>query len=437
MEDIAARIVQKATDLGCQDAVADVVVNRSYQIRFARNEAVISNRWRESTASVFVVHDKRVVASDIKDLSKTDEAVERLVKIAKASQRNPDYAGIAKGPFRHARTRPDPRVVSLAEGGKYVEAAIGGALDEGAKECAGSFWKYQDEHFLATSNGAEGHDLRAGLYLSIRALVSLESSGHGIACATKLSEFHPEKAGHKAGRISALARDPKPGKAGRYTVVFDPLIFGSITDQAAGRLSAWAVSAGLSPFGKKVGKRVASNQLTLYDDGSAESIARKRFDAEGIPTRRNLLINKGILKTYLHNTSTAKKFKARTTGNAGLIYPDAHAVFVKPGDRSRDEIFSEVKDGLWLTNTWYTRYQSYMTGDLSTIPRDGIFHIRKGEVAETWKDIRVTDNLLRLLQNIVALGDSPEQMMWWGEVSVPNFVPYALIKDVGITTSAK
>ncbi|TLZ45004.1 MAG: TldD/PmbA family protein [Methanobacteriota archaeon] len=437
MEDIAARIVQKATDLGCQDAVADVVVNRSYQIRFARNEAVISNRWRESTASVFVVHDKRVVASDIKDLSKTDEAVERLVKIAKASQRNPDYAGIAKGPFRHARTRPDPRVVSLAEGGKYVEAAIGGALDEGAKECAGSFWKYQDEHFLATSNGAEGHDLRAGLYLSIRALVSLESSGHGIACATKLSEFHPEKAGHKAGRISALARDPKPGKAGRYTVVFDPLIFGSITDQAAGRLSAWAVSAGLSPFGKKVGKRVASNQLTLYDDGSAESIARKRFDAEGIPTRRNLLINKGILKTYLHNTSTAKKFKARTTGNAGLIYPDAHAVFVKPGDRSRDEIFSEVKDGLWLTNTWYTRYQSYMTGDLSTIPRDGIFHIRKGEVAETWKDIRVTDNLLRLLQNIVALGDSPEQMMWWGEVSVPNFVPYALIKDVGITTSAQ
>jgi PmbA protein len=437
MEDIASRIVQKAMDLGCQDAVADVVVNRSYQIRFARNEAVISNRWRESTASVFVVHDKRVVASDIKDLSKTDEAVERLVKIAKASQRNPDYAGIAKGPFRHARTRPDPRVVSLAEGGKYVEAAIGGALDEGAKECAGSFWKYQDEHFLATSNGAEGHDLRAGLYLSIRALVSLESSGHGIACASKLSEFHPEKAGHKAGRIAALARDPKPGKAGRYTVVFDPLIFGSITDQAAGRLSAWAVSAGLSPFGKKVGTRVASNQLTLYDDGSAESIARKRFDAEGIPTRRNILINNGILKTYLHNTSTAKKFKAKTTGNAGLVYPDAHAVFVKPGDRSRDEIFSEVKDGLWLTNTWYTRYQSYMTGDLSTIPRDGIFHIRKGEVAETWKDIRVTDNLLRLLQNIVALGDSPEQMMWWGEVSVPNFVPYALIKDVGITRSAE
>jgi len=110
---------------------------------------------------------------------------------------------------------------------------------------------------------------------------------------------------------------------------------------------------------------------------------------------------------------------------------------VKPGDRSRDEIFSEVKDGLWLTNTWYTRYQSYVTGDLSTIPRDGIFHIRNGEVVGALKDIRLTDNLLHLMKNIVALGDEPEQMMWWGEVSVPNFVPYALIKDVGITKSAE
>src|SRR5881396_2644410 len=361
MEDIASRIVDKAVSLGCQDAVADVIENRSYQIRFARNEAVISNQWRESSASVFLVHDKRVVATDIKDLTKAGEAVERLVRIARASQPNPEYAG--------------------------------------------SFWKYEDEHFLATSNGVEGHDHRASLYLSIRALVSLESSGHGIACATKLSQFTPEKAGQKAGHIASLARAPKSGKAGRYTVLFDPLIFGSLTDQVGGRLSAWAVLAGLSPFGKKVGKRVGSPALTLYDDGSADSIARKRFDAEGVPTRRNVLVNKGILKTYLHNTSTAKKFKTKTTGNAGLVSPDSHAVFVKPGDRSRDEIFSEVKDGLWLTNTWYTRYQSYVTGDLSTIPRDGIFHIRNGDVVEAWKDIRVTDNLLHLMKQIVRDAD--------------------------------
>jgi PmbA protein len=436
MADLASQIVRKAQQLGCQDAVADVVQNRSYQIRFGANEPVISNRWRESSASVFLVFDKRVVATDLKDLTNVDQALDRVVKIAKASQRNPEYAGIARGRFKYAASRPDPKILNLQDGGHHVEAAINGALAEGAKECAGSFWRYEEEHSLATSNGVEAHDRRASLYLSIRAMVSLASSGHGIACASRLSEFDPERAGRKAGRVAALAKDPKLGKAGRYDVVFDPLIFGTLTDQVAGRLSAYSVLAGFSPFGKKIGKKVASEALTLWDDGSQESIARKKFDMEGVPTRRNTLIQRGVLKTYLHNTSTAKRFRTKTTGNAGLIAPEPHAVFVKPGDWSKDEVFSEVKDGLWLTNTWYTRYQSYVNGDLSTIPRDGIFRIRKGEVVEAWKDLRLTDNLIRLMRNIVALSDRTEQMMWWGEVSIPNFVPYALIKDVNLTQSA-
>src|SRR2546430_11796701 len=97
MEDVASRIVDKAMALGCQDAVADVVENRSYQIRYARNEAVISNQWRESNASVFVVHGKRVVASDIRDLSKTDEAGERLLKSVQKTHGQPHHPGGAEG----------------------------------------------------------------------------------------------------------------------------------------------------------------------------------------------------------------------------------------------------------------------------------------------------------------------------------------------------
>src|SRR5438128_11189780 len=99
MEDVSSRIVEKAIALGCQDAIADVITNRSYQIRFAQNEAVISNRWRESTASVFFVYDKRVLASDIKDMTQLEPTVERLVKIAKSSKQNPDYLCLAMGPF--------------------------------------------------------------------------------------------------------------------------------------------------------------------------------------------------------------------------------------------------------------------------------------------------------------------------------------------------
>src|SRR2546426_5653457 len=247
MEDYAERIVDRVIALGCEDAVADVGVNRSYQIRFAQNQIVISNRWRETTASVFLVYNQRVVASDIKDMTKIDTQVENLVKIAKASRENPDYAGIAKGPFKYDRLTVDKKIVDLVDGSDHVQAAVNAALEEGANECAGSFWKYDEEHYLRTSSGARGVDRRASLYLSIRALVSSESSGHGVSCATKASQFDPEKAGHKAGKIAALAKNAVSGEAGEFDIGFDPLSFGFLVDQVGGRARARSRIAGPSP----------------------------------------------------------------------------------------------------------------------------------------------------------------------------------------------
>src|SRR5207245_11344098 len=123
MEDYAERIVDKAIALGCQDAVADVAVNRSYQIRFAQNQIVISNRWRDTTASVFLVYKKRVVASDIKDLTKIDTQVENLVKIAKASQENPDYAGNAKDPLKSVRPAVGTQIIDITYASVHVQTA--------------------------------------------------------------------------------------------------------------------------------------------------------------------------------------------------------------------------------------------------------------------------------------------------------------------------
>lgn len=436
MEDHAERIVDEALKQGAQDAVAEVVSDRNYQIRFAQNQPVIVNQWRKDIGSLFLAWNKRVVGGQITNFDKISETVASLMKVARASQENPEYVGIAKGPFRYARPSVDRRILALEDGADYVEAAINGALSEGAKECAGSFWRYNETHYLHTSNGASGYDQRVGLYLSIRALLSLESSGHGVSCATKKSAFKPESAGHKAGKIAALAKRPKGGTPGKYDVVFDPLILGSLIDQVGHRASAFYVSAGFSPYGKKLGKKVASSGVTIVDDGSADSLARRKFDEEGVPPKRTAVVQKGVLKTYLHNTSTAKKYKTRTTGNAGLIAPEPHAMWLQPGDWTRDELFEEVKDGLWLTNTWYTRFQSYVTGDFSTIPRDGIFHIKDGEVAEAWKDIRLTDNLINVWNSIRGISKKAEQVMWWGEVDVPTFAPYALATKIGITKSA-
>src|SRR5437867_598967 len=234
MEDVSSRIVKKAIGLGCQDAIADVITNRSYQIRFAQNEAVIGNRWREATASVFFVYDKRVLASDIKDLTQLDAAVERLVKIAKSSQKNPDYAGIAKGPFRYARVRPDPKVLSLDEGGKYVEAAIGGATDQGAKECAGSDRK-------STRLNSSHRTISYAVFCLIepRTPASYTLSLHDALpiCLVKIaksSQKNPDYAGIAKGpfRYARVRPDPKVlslDEGGKYVEA----AIGGATDQGA------------------------------------------------------------------------------------------------------------------------------------------------------------------------------------------------------------
>lgn len=439
MEDsaaIAEGIVARAQKAGARDVVANVGVNRSYQIRFAQNQPVISNGWREQSAFVGLSVDKRVVGTTVEDLSTVDKAVDDLVSVARKSQENPVYGGIAHGPFEYAGLQVDKGIVNLEEGASYVEAAIGAALEEGAKDTAGSFWKYDREHFLKTSEGVEGHDRRVSVYLSLRAFVSQDASGHGVACASRLSDFDPEDAGRKAGEIAALVKAPRGGEAGRYDVILDPLILGCLIHELGARASAFSVLAGLSPLKDKLGKQVASRDVTLLDDGSAGSMGRLLFDDEGVPTRRNVIIKSGVLKTYLHNTTTAKLFETETTANAGLVAPAPHALFLEPGDYSREELFEEVKDGLWLTNTWYTRFQSYITGDFSTIPRDGIFRVKNGEVVESWKDVRLTDNLLHLWQQVNAIGKDVQQVEWWYEIPKPVFAPLAVARQIGITTSA-
>ena len=437
MQEYASRIVKKAMALGCEDVAVDVYETNSFQIRFSQNQVDITNSWREQAASLFIAHQKRVVTTDIRDLSKIDSAVENVVKIAKASQVNPEHGGIAEGPFKYAPSRVDKRIIDLKDGSDFVYAAINAAVKEGAKETAGSFYRNDATHYLATSGGVEAKDRRADLYMSIRALAGPGSSGHGVECAVKYSKFKPERAGEKAGQIAALARNPRRGEAGQFDVIFEPLFLGSMADQVAMRASAFAVMAGLSPFAKKIGKRVASPIVTIYDDATVEGRGMRRFDEEGVPKKKVMIVKDGILKTYLHNTSTAKLYKTRTTANAGLISPTVHQVAVKPGTWKKEEIFEECKDGVYVTNTWYTRYQNYITGDFSTIPRDGIFKVRKGEVVGSWKDVRLTDNLIRLWRNMKALSRETQEVEWWGEVSLPTVLPYGLATKIGFTRSAE
>jgi len=430
-------IVKKAKKLGADEAVARTTFGKYRQVRFSNNQVDITVAWDDYVTDVALAWKKRVVATQIHDFKDVDANIKQLLGLAKVSAENPMFGGFAKGKFRYPKSKADKKLKDLDSPTELVSEAIAAAKKEvGSKIDSGGimFTKFEDV-YLVSSEGPVGVDSRSAIELSIRAFAEQEASGHGVECSSTLKGFEPTRAGKKAGEIAKLAKNPKTGDEGVYDVVFDPLILGSSLGVWSGMVSAFNVMIQMSVFVDKIGKKVAPEIVTLKDNPASYSMSNRVFDDEGAPTQENVFINKGVLKTYLHNTSTAKIFKTKTTGNAGLVAPNPWNVEMEPGDMSKDELFDEVKKGLYLTNTWYTRFQNFAKGDFSTIPRDGIFLVEKGEIKKSWKDLRVSDNALAMLGNIAAISKERQHVHWWGEADPPSLSPYVLIKNVHVTKS--
>ena len=430
-------IVKKAKALGADEVIAKTTFGKYRQARFSNNQVDITVAWNDYVTDVSLAWKKRVVATQIHNFQEVDPSLKRLLELAKVSKENPMFGGFAKGSFRYEKSNADEKLQNLEDPSEYVFEAISAAEKEvGSQIDSGGilFTKFEDV-YLVSSEGPVGVDSRSAIELSIRAFSEREASGHGVECSSTLKDFKPSRAGAKAGEIAKLAKNPKVGEEGVYDVIFDPLIFGSLLGVWGSMVSAFSILVQQSVFVNRLGQKVAPENVTLKDNPSTYSMASRIFDDEGVPTRENVFIDHGVLKTYLHNTSTAKIFKTETTANAGLVAPNAWNIEMDLGDMSREKLFKEVKRGLYLTNTWYTRFQNYAKGDFSTIPRDGIFLIEKGEVKQSLKDLRISDNALSLLGNVAGISKERQHVHWWGEADPPSLSPYVLIKDVHITKS--
>ena len=430
-------IVTKARKLGAEEVIAKTTFGKYRQVRFSNNQVDITVAWNDYVTDVALAWKKRVVATQIHNFQEADPSLKNLLKLARVSKANPSFGGFAKGKFHYAKSKADKKLADLEKPSEYVLEAISAAEKEaGTKIESGGilFTKYEDT-YLASSGGPVGTDARSAVEFSIRAFAEQEASGHGVECSSTLKDFKPARAGAKAGEIARLARNPRCGEEGVYDVVFDPLILGSSLGVWGGMASAYSTLVQMSVFIDKLGKKVAPSTVTLRDNPAAYSIMNRVFDDEGVPAKENVFIDHGVLKTYLHNTSTAKMFKTKTTGNAGLVFPTPWNIEMDAGDMTKEELFQTMKSGLYLTNTWYTRFQNYAKGDFSTIPRDGIFKVQNGEINQSLKDLRISDNVLNMLGNIVAVSKERQHVHWWGEADPPSLAPYALIKNVHITKS--
>lgn len=439
IREIPRQVVEYGLKQGATDVVANVSEYERIMIRFSNNEVTVSKSFSETSVGIFVMIGKQRGGSTVQlgSKSKLEAEVKRLISATKLIPPADVYAPLPKGPFSY-----DESLIKL--GGAsinpeklvgFVDKAIEAARSEGASKVAGSLISTKSKLYLATSSGVETTQDKENMEISVRAFASDVSSGQFVSIAKNEKDFTPEEAGRMAGQIAKASLNPEQGQAGRYTTLLGPMVFADLVWQVGTVSSAFLVDSGQSFLVDKIGSEVATGKFTLSDEPTLrESYGAKAFDDEGVPSRKNVIIGKGVLKTYLHNSTTAKKFKAKTTGNAGLISPVPWNLVVEAGSKSFEELLSGIDDGVYVTNDWYLRYQNYRTGDFSTIPRDGMFRIKSGEIKEPIRDLRISDNMIRIFKNIRELGERRFWIKWW-EVEIPTLVPYAVVEDLNFTKS--
>jgi PmbA protein len=435
--------VKQAQKLGASDVIVAAGRGNSQQIKFVNNDIAVTKNWQDESAGVFLAYKQRVVSANIKTFTKqeVDRTLNRLIKIAKLMPAKEDFYGLAPGKSRYKQIEGtfDRKLINFTKGADFVQAAINAGLRGGAKRVTGVFDTTYDESYVVSSNGLNTRDKGTGISMSVRALAAPDASGHQVAQANVLVGFDPQNLGLEAGRTAKSGLNPQQISPGKYNILFYPLPCADLLGCVAGA-SSITIREGGQSFFPKVGQKVASSKLTIHDWANLPfGVDSYSFDEEGSLAQKTPIIVKGVFKNYLHNYSTAQKYKTKTTGNAGLVDPSPSNTYVVPGKLSVKAMIEKMRNGLVVTNSWYTTFSNYQRGDFSTIPRDAIFYVKNGKIVHSVKDIRISENMINLLKSIAEVGKKQTQLTSWA-AEPPSFennviTPAILFKKLNVTKS--
>jgi len=289
----------------------------------------------------------------------------------------------------------------------------------------GSFDAATGHKVLANSHGFVGEYRRS--YCSVAAVPIAQTEqgamqrDYWYSVARTLKKLDsPEEVGRIAAERTLRRLGARKAKTARVPVVFDPMVSSSILEHIFEGVNGDSVYRGASFLAGKLGQKIAGDNVTVIDDGMVPGgFGTSPFDGEGVPTRRTVVIENGVLKSYLLNTYTAKKLGLQTTGNASRGLAGTPGIgpgnyFLQPGTRSPKELISGIKEGLYVTE-FLGQGVNLVTGDYSR-GASGQW-ISGGEFAYPVEEITVAGNLKELFFNISEIASDLE---FRGSVAAPT-----------------
>lgn len=361
------------------------------------------------------------------DLATIQEENERIIPFHEGDARSEDAAWSADTAEADADLRAGwvEEAVALAE-------ADGIELGGIALTSEGSIGDYgQIEPFAVANSSGLFRFARKTRTVFEASAQKGDGAGRSRVLARSAAAVDPEAIAADACRRCLESADPASLDPGSYTVIFeaeavqDLLFFLTYLG-----FNGMAVAEKRSPLADKLGERVFGENITLREVPNHPDLSDISFDGEGVDTRAISLIEEGVLRSFLHDRSSAQLTGQEATGH-GLPAPNTWGAFVRfpvlsGGEQSLEELIGGVERGVLVTRLWYTNVVDPMRMIVTGMTRDGTFLIEKGSLAGPVKNFRFNQSLLDLFSNVEALGQ---------EQSLGNMVlPHLRVKDFNFSS---
>jgi len=353
------------------------------------------------------------------DADVVDSAVEEARDNAAFATPDPDVAfAVPDGVTSAELDLWDPSVASASTDEKValtveLERRVRDADPRIRQVSSADYGDERVEMALASTTGIRAVSRRTTAYLSAAAIAGEGNNSHvgtGFSVRRGFAELDPDRvvsdAVERATRMLGAVKPPSE----RITVVFDRRVVSSLLSIVASGLSGEAVVKGRSIFAGRIGEKVATGSFTLVDDPTdARAFSAATHDAEGLATRRNTLIDSGMLRSFLYDTVSARRAGTSSTGSAvrggfaGTPGAGCRALVLQPGHHDQTAILAVVGEGLYVQSvTGMHSGVNAVSGDFS-VGVEGLM-IRDGELAEPIREATVASTLQRMLQSVLHVG---------------------------------
>jgi PmbA protein len=303
----------------------------------------------------------------------------------------------------------DPRIAN-SDGGSF-QASTGRKIMANSRGFLGSYRSsYAGVSAAPIAVGPDGKMQRDGWWSSARRMADVES---------------PESVGREAARRALRRLGARRVPTQQVPIVFAPEVarslIGSLFEAASGD-SIWRHASFLAG---RLNQPIAAPALTVIDDNAmllpngTGGFGSSPFDGEGLPSRRTVVVENGVLRNYLLNTYAARKLQMKSTHNAARGLAGTPGIgcgnlYVQPGNQTEEQILGEVKAGLYVTSLMGFGV-NVVTGDYSR-GATGLW-IEDGQLTHAVEEVTIAGNLAEMLMNVTAIGND---LVFRGSVTSPT-----------------